>query len=390
MSVDVVSLKEHKKDGLRDSVNGVAILRVPLSHWRGSKLGYAVHYGLFTLGTMLLLGFRSIFKPYSLVHVHNMPDFLVFSAAIPKLLGAKVILDLHDPMPELMMTIYGLSKDSFYVRLMKEIEKWSTRFADRVITANAAFERLFVGRGCDPGRLSVVLNSPDEGIFEFRDLVDPIDREREKPRSLVIMYHGAIVERHGLDLAVLALGSLRKSIPQIELRVYGFHTPFLDEVMDLARQKGLEKSVQYHGVKSLEQISKAIDECHVGIIPNRQSTFTEINFPTRILEYLARAKPVIAPRTEGIQDYFGPEDLIYFELGDAHDLARKILWLHEHPLEVNKIVKNGQAVYRVHTWSQERSRLWALVSMLFSGGNGVDSHASPETAHPGLMQKAAK
>ena len=32
-----------------------------------------------------------------------MPDFLVFSALIPKLLGAKVVLDLHDPMPELMI-----------------------------------------------------------------------------------------------------------------------------------------------------------------------------------------------------------------------------------------------------------------------------------------------
>src|SRR5262249_20741567 len=38
---------------------------------------------------------------YDLVHVHNMPNFLVFAALAPKLHGAKVILDIHDLLPEL-------------------------------------------------------------------------------------------------------------------------------------------------------------------------------------------------------------------------------------------------------------------------------------------------
>jgi hypothetical protein len=37
-----------------------------------------------------------------------MPDVLVFSSLVPKLLGAKVVLDLHDPMPELMEAIFNL------------------------------------------------------------------------------------------------------------------------------------------------------------------------------------------------------------------------------------------------------------------------------------------
>ena len=44
-----------------------------------------------------------------------MPDVLVFGAIVPKLLGAKIILDLHDPMPELMQTIFKLPEDSFSV-----------------------------------------------------------------------------------------------------------------------------------------------------------------------------------------------------------------------------------------------------------------------------------
>src|SRR5439155_7059534 len=141
MKVEVISLKENERDTLRDEANGVSILRLHLKHWRSNKLGYVFHYGFFTFVSFILLGFRSLTRRYSIVHVHNMPDFMVFAALIPKAFGAKVILDLHDPMPELMMTIYGLKQESPYVRVLKWLEKLSASFADLVLTPNTAFER---------------------------------------------------------------------------------------------------------------------------------------------------------------------------------------------------------------------------------------------------------
>ena len=138
------------------------------------------------------------------------------------------------------------------------------------------------------------------------------------------MYHGSLVERHGLDLAVMALRKIRESFPSVELRIYGRSTPFLERVMDSVRKSELREVVRYLGPKKLEQIVEAICECDVGIIPNRRSIFTELNTPTRIFEYLSQGKPVIAPRAPGILDYFGPQELVFFELGDADDLAAKI------------------------------------------------------------------
>jgi glycosyltransferase involved in cell wall biosynthesis len=102
---------------------------------------------------------------------------------------------------------------------------------------------------------------------------------------------------------------------------------------------------------------EAIKDCDLGIIPNHRNIFTEINTPTRIFEYLALAKPVIAPKTKGIQDYFGDDDLIFFEVGNADDLARKIEFAFFHPAEVAETVKRGQAVYLAHTWNRERLTL---------------------------------
>ena len=156
-------------------------------------------------------------RRYDLVHVHNMPDFLVFSALVPKLLGARVILDLHDPMPELMMTIYGLNQQSPAVRLLKIVEKLSLGFADAVLTVNEACKKIFSNRSCAPTKVTVVMNSPDPDIFRYRSAPPELSVRRDVSKPFVIMYHGSLVERHGLDIAIAALGKVRKTIPHAEL-----------------------------------------------------------------------------------------------------------------------------------------------------------------------------
>jgi glycosyltransferase involved in cell wall biosynthesis len=367
MKVDVICIKSADDEASRESFNGVNILRLPLRHRRGSKFNYVFQYAAFILASFGLLTLRTLTRRYQFVHVHNMPDVLVFSALVPKLCGARVILDLHDPMPELMTTIFGFNADSRTVRLLKRLEKWSTGFADAVITVNLACKKIFTSRSCPAEKLLVVMNSPDEGIFKYREAPSPTSWARDPAKPFVMMYHGSLVERHGLDIAVQALELARAAIPNLELRVYGRPTPYVHEVMESVKQRRLEKFVHYLGENSLEKIAAAIDECDLGLIPNRRSVFTEINTPTRIFEYLARAKPVIAPLAGGITDYFSPEDLIYFNLGDAEDLARKMEYVYAHPREVGEIVRRGQDIYRAHRWGEERMRFLDLTCELLGG-----------------------
>jgi glycosyltransferase involved in cell wall biosynthesis len=372
MRVEVVSLRQTAEEPRRERFNGVDILRLPLRRWRGGKLAYMFQYASFLAGAFIVLAWRCLRGRYSLVHVHNMPDILVFSALVPRLFGAKVLLDLHDPMPELMMTIYGFGAESRAVRVLKRLERWSIRFADAVLTVNQACRRIFSTRSCAAEKVSVIMNSPDEKIFA----PEPPDSQAlstfsgtgDPSRPFVIMYHGSLVERHGLDLAVKALETIRGTIPGAELRVYGQKTPFLEKVLSSIVDPGLRSAVRYLGPKKLEEIAAAIRQCDVGVIPNRRSIFTELNTPTRIFEYLSQGKPVIAPRVPGILDYFDPRELVFFELGDAADLARKLEQVFQDPEETRAIVTRGQAVHNNHKWSNERRRFIALVSELLAGG----------------------
>lgn len=364
MQVDLICLRERGTEAKEETINGVNVRRVPLRRRRDSRLNYILQYGSFISLCGALLAYRSLRRRYDLIHVHNMPDVLVFSALVPKLLGARIILDLHDPMPELMMTIFKLPEGSLAVRLLKFLEGLSMRFADKVITVNRACERLFHSRSCRKEKLHVLMNAPDENIFGFRRFQKSDKPSDDKP--FVIMYHGSIVERNGLDRAVEAFLIARKTIPNAEFRIYGVSTDFLETVLASVRNKGVNGAIRYLGPLRMELVVKAIEECHVGIIPNRQSIFARINTPIRIFEYLSRGKPVIAPDTPGISDYFSSADLVMFELGSVEDMARKINYVYSCQEEVGEIVQRGQEIYLAHSWGRQKGGFVSLVGELLN------------------------
>lgn len=365
MQVDLFCLSEGPHEPAVENVRGVQVFRSQLKRRRDSKLTYLVQYTLFLLASALFLARRSLAARYHLVHVHNMPDVLVFSALVPKLLGAKVVLDFHDPMPELMSSIYNLPHGHPMVRLLRRLERWSIAFSDFSVTPNITFRDLFLSRGCPPDKMRIVMNSPEESIFDPARAATRPAPPSGSPPAFRLMHHGSIVHRHGIDILIRAVGIAREHIPGLRLDIFGAPTPFLDTVLTLARDLNLESCVAYHGPKPQPDIALAILEADLGIVPNRRSPFTELNFPTRLFEYLSLGRPVLAPNTRGIRDYFPADAMCYFEPDSPEDLARQILWIHAHPDEVQARVQRGRTIYRTHLWSQERRRWIRMVHELF-------------------------
>jgi len=363
MEVDVLCLRQSRSEPWHEVINGVNVFHAPLKRRRAGKVVYMAQYGWFLLCAFLFLAQRSFWKRYRLVHVHNMPDFLVFSALAPKLRGAKVILDLHDPMPELFRSIYRLPEQHFVVRWLKRMERRSIGYAHQIITPNLAFKKLFLARSCPAGNIETVMNSPQTTIF------DPAkhpatDRGTTPGRPFILMYHGLLVERHGLDIAIRAVSQLEQKIPGLQLHMYGEPTDYLRTIEALVSELKLEGRVISHGFKTLDEIAACISTIDVGVIPNRSSSFTQINFPTRIFEYLAMRKPVIVPATTGITDYFKEDEILFFEAGSVDSLAARIEWAYRHPAELRDVMARGREIYLRYNWDAEEKRLIHLVKGL--------------------------
>ena len=366
--IDLICLQKNVEEPRREIINGVSVFRVPLRRRRRGKITYIGQYSIFILRSFLQLTSQSIFRRYDFVHVHNMPDVLVFSALVPKARGAKIILDLHDPMPELMMSIYNLGAESHFVRWLRRLEKLSISFAHLILTPNKAFQELFISRGCPSEKIQVIMNSPESDIFRPSkyDSLTRTSANGEKPFK--IMYHGLIAERHGLDTALEAIARLRSVIPTLEFHIFGDRTPYMNKVDAQMQKLGLRSCVHYHGYRPQTEIAKSIRSIDLGIIPNRRSPFTEINMPTRIFEYLAMGKPVVVPDTRGIRDYFGAESALFFEPGDPQSLGDAILDVYRNPQKVDSILARGRTVYEAHRWEVHRVQFLDRVNVLLSPG----------------------
>lgn len=372
--VDVVCLK-HPGQLPREIINGVTVYRLPLGRSRKeSKLEYLWKYFLFFVLAAAKITRLYFKKRHQVLHIHNMPDFLAFCALVPRLAGAKIILDLHDPMPEVYMAKYFLSDRHPVIRLLRAVEKASIRFADMIITPNISFRDLFASRSCEPEKIRIIMNCPQEHLFSLQPQ-GQAERQGRGAEKFTIMFHGVVVQRHGLDTALAALAQLRRRIPRLAFEVYG-DGEYVERFLQLRDELGLADAVTYHGGIPQDEIPVKINGISVGLIPNNRSPFTEINLPTRIFEYLAMGKPVIVPRTKGILDYFTEDQIFYFEPGDIESLCRVLLTVHNEPETVQEKLRRGRAVYLQHTWKEEKKRLVDIVRRV---GRSRGRHACPGT-----------
>lgn len=365
MDVELLCLQQFADEPCRERIAGVEVFRTRVKKRRGGKLSYAFQYLIFFVRSFFWLFRRQVRRRYDVVHVHNMPDFLVFSAGLAKLLGSRVVLDLHDPTPEVFITVYGLSPDNWLVRLLRIVEWLSISFADLVLTPNISFQNLFVSRSCPSNKIAIVMNSPLEEVFPLTEPAGKSASDGFAGFEFVLMFHGTLVERHGLHTAIEAVGRLRERIPGLRFHIYGEETAYLrEQVLPLIAKLGLEDRIQYFGEQPQEIIAEAVAACDLGLVPNLLTVFTEINLPTRIFEYLALGKPVIVPETQGIRDYFDTDNMLFFRGGDVESLAMQIRWVFEHPRQTQAIVRDGQKVYARHLWKEEERRLLGLVAGL--------------------------
>ena len=98
-SVEVISLRRERQPA-EGVLNGVKIFRIQkrVVNERG-KLLHLLRHLLFFVKSSIFLMKKSIMSRYDVIHVHNIPDFEVFAAWLPKCLGARIILDLHEILP---------------------------------------------------------------------------------------------------------------------------------------------------------------------------------------------------------------------------------------------------------------------------------------------------
>ena len=352
-SVEVICLRD-ENEGARDHLNGVQIHRLPIRKERGGVSRYFFEYLAFFALVAFYLALLNVRRRFQIIHVHNMPDFLVFSAIIPRLFGSKIILDVHDPMPELFVSIYGLEPDHWVIGMLRFQEKASCLFADLIITVNNSMRERIIGLGIVSNKVFVVFNSPDIALQKPTKTL-----RRNRPRVFTLVYAGTIAKRYGLDVAVEAIASLTGKMKDIKLLIIGSGN-YMQELRELILQCGMQQFIELRGNISHEALINLLGQCDAGISPHRNDSFWKLYFSTKILEYFSVGLPVVSSRTKTIEAYL-KDSVFYFEPGDALGMAKQIRLLRTRPDLVKAKKKIAEGVLLELRWENEKTKLRDLV-----------------------------
>jgi glycosyltransferase involved in cell wall biosynthesis len=337
----------------RERVGAVSIRRLPARRRRGSRFRYAWEYasfGALVFGAAAAMHAR---RRYDLVYVFSVPNILVRAAAIPKLRGARVVLDVRDPMPEFFMSKYSLPIDHRLVRALLAEERIACRYASHVVTVHDGMKELLLRTGVPPSKISVVMNAPDPRMFSAAETHprDPADR--------TILFAGTVAARYGVDLLVRAVARLERDIPRLRLRVVG-DGDFVPELQRLAGELGVADRVSFDGPVPLERIPEIIRSSWVGAQPHPDDVLMRHALATKVLEWCGLGLPVICSKTDALARAFTDEEVTFVVPGDLDDLCAKLLAADRDPTALAEKARRAKAAVERFAWSREKQTLLAV------------------------------
>ena len=354
--VDAIVLKKDGQNNF-EIIKNVNVYRIQnRTKSERMKFEYLIKIVFFTIKASFYLIKNHLKERYDIIHVHSVPDFAVFAAWLPKLMGAKVILDIHDIVPEFYASKFNKSYDSFIFKCLRLIEKISIAFSNHVIISNHIWYEKITHRSVLKEKCSVFLNYPDLSIFQGSS-------SKVRNKKFIMLYPGTIIWHQGLDIAIRAIALIKDELKDSEFHIYG-EGPHKEYLKNLIKELSLNDIVFVKDLINLERIAPVMAAADVGIVPKRKDLFGNEAFSTKILEFMAQGVPVIVSDTNIDKFYFNSTMVKYFKSEDERDLADAILSLKNDIFFRNQLVKAGFDYIKKNNWQVKENKYLSLLEKL--------------------------
>jgi glycosyltransferase involved in cell wall biosynthesis len=356
-AVDVFALRGPGEEPV-ESRRRLRIIRLPVNRTFVGFAGHMAEYLAFAAIASVRLAAEHRRHRYDLVQVATVPDFLAFAAMPLKLAGVPLLLDLHEDMPEFYRDRFRRRPLPALMPLVTGVTKASAAVADRLITVHEPLRELSLRRGVAPERISVVMNTADEGIF------DPSRYPRRAfmaDGELRLIHHSNLQRIYGMDVAVEAVAQLAE-LP-LRLDVYG-DGPHRAAIQAAIERTGTGDRVHLHGRVAIEELPRLIADADVGIVPSLDEPYLKYSLSTKLLEYVAMGIPVIASDLATFRAHFTDDALLYVRGGDPVDLARAIRAVVADPDAAAARAHDALRQAQRYQWADQRQAYLAVVEQM--------------------------
>jgi glycosyltransferase involved in cell wall biosynthesis len=354
--VHIAGPRAVEKDAFGGESRTLVGMRNALPRWMYELLEFG--YSLIAFARLFVAALRS--RPHFIYERYNM--LCPAGVWVSRLLGLPLVLEVNAPLYEERAKFGGLS--------LHWLARWSERVvwrnADCVLPVTEVLAGYVRAAGADPMRITVVPNGID--FAKFRNAVP-----RESARAalglesfLVLGFTGFVREWHGLESVLDVL----KSDPRLYLLVVG-DGPARASIEARAKALGVETRVRITGVVERGEINRYVSAFDVALQPD----VVEYASPLKLFEYLALARPVVAPDRPNIREILEHErNALLFRPRDFADMARAITHLCADADLRARLGEAGRQTIldRDLTW-EGNARKVAAIGARLAGGQGADA-----------------
>ena len=264
-----------------------------------------------------LVELKIIETPTKVIHIHE-PELFSLATNIKKILGAKIIYDVHE---DYISMIYTFSRWNKYIKYLKAKywllkEKNFLKKVDEIIIASSTIVNSdFKTQGFSPLLL--------ENFPSNTTLVD-IDLNRKIKNSLI--YHGNMGPERGIVELIDAMSHVIKIIPDATLSLIGgFRTiEYKRDVNGRIDMLGMRKHISLQDHILHKDVWQHLAEHTLGIIPFNENPLTKVNTPTKLFEFMASGCQLVVPSLLPITKYDFKAAKV-FKPGDIKNLSDTII-----------------------------------------------------------------
>jgi glycosyltransferase involved in cell wall biosynthesis len=216
------------------------------------------------------------------------------------------------------------------------------------------------------------------GSEKFVVLPNAVTPERFSPgppsapsNGKVLGVVGAFVPWHGLDFLIDAVAELRRSHPELRVVLVG-DGPIRGAVEAQVKRLQLEEVVRFTGFVPPALVPDYLRTIDVCILPDSNAHGS----PMKLFEYMAMAKPTVAPRYSPIADVIEDgETGLLFTPRDLQDFCRQTERLLVDQALAQKIGCQARlAVLKKHTWESNVRKLLASLPLPSGHADSLVEH----------------
>jgi glycosyltransferase involved in cell wall biosynthesis len=250
-----------------------------------------------------------------------------------------------------------IRKQPLLTPFAKKCDQNTFRNATRIITVSPHLKRGIIERyGIPEEKILVHPNAVESSLLMEAPDPAPFIRKYKLDGHLVVGFVGWFVEWHRLDLLLDAFANLAKTEEFCHARLLLVGDgPLKGALAQQASGLGIADKVIFTGPLSHSKVPAIVRAFDIAVIPHSN----KFRSPIKLFEYMAQARPVIAPATEPITSVTGNGlDAIHFGPLDPWELKDSLTRLaKDRELRQNLGAKARQTVAKSHTWTHNARHL---------------------------------